>query len=50
MAQFNFVCPCQGCGTIRKISPNTGFTCTGCKTRYSIGPNGEIRSAHPPKK
>ncbi|MXP77258.1 hypothetical protein GN277_18305 [Lachnospiraceae bacterium WCA-9-b2] len=48
MGIITFTCP--KCGTTRHITPNTGFACTGCKTKYSIGPNGEIRNARAPKK
>lgn len=47
MALFTFTC--QRCRTKRRITPNTGFKCTGCQTRYSIGPDGKIRSSYPPK-
>lgn len=48
MGIITFTCP--RCGTKRKVTPNTGFNCIKCNTKYSIGANGEIRSARPPKK
>ena len=41
---------CKHCGWTRKTTPNTGFTCPGCGTRYSIGPDGRIRKEFRPKK
>ena len=41
---------CKVCGQKRTITPCTGFTCTKCKTRYSIGPDGKVRSQVSPKR
>lgn len=43
MAVFTVKCPV--CGQPRRAGANNSIMCDKCKTRFSVGSNGEIKSS-----
>ncbi|MBQ2604081.1 MAG: hypothetical protein VZR27_10870 [Acutalibacteraceae bacterium] len=40
---------CPYCGTMKSVSQNMQYKCSGCGARITIGNNAEIKSASPKK-
>ena len=40
---------CPYCRTVKSVTPNMGFKCSGCGARISIGNDGKIKNSVKPK-
>ena len=43
MASYSVKCPY--CRTVKSVTPNMGYRCSGCNATISIGNDGKIKSS-----